>query len=139
MLATQFTIQGNQENKKGNPIPYHRTTQGSFWNKSSKRYKAWKEYVREQYAQAHKSGSLPEVKPTLKDGPEPIKGKVKGTVQVHIYFAGENHADPDNIVKGINDALFENDKHVDVVTTHQCHEKVGKVEVNIVAYGEQKA
>lgn len=42
----EFTLVGNQVDKDGNPIPYHRTTQASFWNKDSKRYNAWKKFTK---------------------------------------------------------------------------------------------
>jgi Holliday junction resolvase RusA-like endonuclease len=117
-----FVITGNQEDRAGNPIPYHRTTQGSFWNKTSKRYNAWKQFVCSEYW-------LQTVKKLSNE--KPYGKEVKGRIEVKISFRGENHADPDNIVKGILDALFENDKHIDVVTSHTCKNSHGSVEVSI--------
>lgn len=117
-----FTITGNQEDKAGNPIPYNRTTQGSYWNKSSKRYQAWKDFVRLQFWL--QAGAFDE-------STKPYGKEAKGRLEAKISFKGENHADPDNIVKGILDALFENDKHIDVSTSHTCKNPQGSVEVTI--------
>ena len=38
-----------EEDEKGNPLGYHRTTQKSKWNDASQRYEAWKEYVRSAF------------------------------------------------------------------------------------------
>lgn len=107
-----FTIYGSQESLDANPIPYHRTTQGSFWNKGSKRYAAWKQYVRLAAGKC-------------------FEGTPRGEVRTEIYFGKENHADSDNIIKGILDALFENDKEMDVFTIHTCCNKEPKVVVTI--------
>jgi len=118
----EFTLVGNQSDKAGNPIPYHRTTQASFWNKDSKRYNAWKQFVRQEYwLQTAKKIS----------GHKPFNKAFKGKVEVYIEFKNESHADPDNIAKGILDALFENDKHVDITTSHTCKNKAGKVIIKI--------
>jgi hypothetical protein len=118
-----FTILGNQEDKTGNPIPYHRQTQrSSFFNKSAKRYQAWKDHVRSEFW-LQTAKKLKADKPYGKD--------VKGRLEAKISFRGENHADPDNIVKGILDALFENDKHIDVTTSHTCKNPQGSVTVTI--------
>lgn len=99
-----FTIYGNQEDpNSGNPIPYHRTTQGSYWNKGAKRYKAWKDYVVKEFCKSQK----------IKDtGNKPITIKEKVYVDIVIYYKDRTHADSDNVAKGINDALFVNDKNV---------------------------
>lgn len=122
MRICHFTLEGNQENIVGNPIPYHRTTQKSFWDKASKRYKAWKDFVCQQYW-LQVMNCLKNEKPFGKD--------FSGRVEVFISFSLENHADPDNVGKGIIDSLFKNDKHVNLTTNFSCHNPVGLVEVFI--------
>lgn len=115
----EFTLVGNQEEKTGNPIPYHRQTQrSSFYNPSARRYHAWKDFIRQEYwlQTANKISSQ-----------KPFNSVFRGKVEFTIDFKSENHADPDNIAKGILDALFENDKHVDIATSHTCNNKQGKV------------
>jgi len=106
MGVMKFIIYGNQENPKGNPIGYHRTTQGSYWNPGSKRYKAWKDHVTKSF------GDTFEI---LRDGPgKPITLKKDEKVYLNtmIYYANNARPDPDNVQKGIADALFVNDKNV---------------------------
>jgi len=101
----KFTIYGNQENPKGNPLGYHRTTQGSYWNESSKRYYNWKIYVAEAYCEA--------TSVQCHMGEKPIKsGKEKIYLHTKIFFANDSRSDPDNVQKGIADSLFKNDKYV---------------------------
>lgn len=100
-MRYELEIIGNQEDpKNGNPIPYERMTQRGKWkNRRAQRYLAWKKYVQECWLE--KYGRF------LKyDGSESIR------LDVTCLFRGENHGDPDNIYKGIADALFANDKHV---------------------------
>ncbi len=128
-MTIKFSVLGNQENPKGNPVPYHRATQGSKWNPAHKRYLAWKDYVRAEYRKA--SRGLPFSYHTEDVGMHPILGEVHGRVSIFTRFGPETHADPDNIVKGILDALFNNDKHIDVTTSHTCGNPQPKVEVSI--------
>jgi len=97
----ELTIRGNQEDPKyGNPIPYCRMTQRSkFKSKTAKRYLAWKEYVQECWLEAFGKGSN-----------FPSGGCYR--LNVDCYFRSENHGDPENVRKGIQDALFADDKHV---------------------------
>lgn len=130
-MEIYFEIIGNQENEKGNPIGYHRTTQGSYWNKGSKRYFAWKQYVVEAYLkvlpkdEADRFRLAREVDKKLK----PISEK-KAFIEMNITYGSRIHADQDNIFKGIADALFINDKEVDGMFRHK-YGASGKVEVRI--------
>lgn len=129
-MSIQFTIYGNQENPvNGNPIPYTRTTQGSSWNERSQRYNAWKSYVVSRYLDTISHLEKPISKedygdPNSDKDRKPIK-LTRGRVSITIFFSNEQHPDPDNTVKGILDALFQSDKHIDVETTHYC--KVNKL------------
>jgi len=121
MTVYELEIEGNQDDCEGNPIPYHRTTQRGTWDKAARRYAAWKEFVQFKFAKEYGVADLG----------KPIQGSPRGKIHVGITFKGENHGDPDNIVKGILDALFKNDKEMDVETTHRCAEKRGSVKVRI--------
>ena len=95
-LDRRFTIYGNQENIKGNPIPYFRQTQASSrFNKNARRYHAWKDYVR-------KAANISDKLVT--------EGKL--TMDIKVYFKDKTHGDSDNIFKGIADAMFKNDKYL---------------------------
>ena len=100
-LELRFLVPGNQENPEGNPIPYHRMTQRSKWTKAAQRYLAYKNYV---------------VRHALEAGLKIDKLTRNGCYQLDVIclFHSENHGDPENIRKGIQDALFQvaGDKHV---------------------------
>lgn len=125
-MTVKFTIIGNQENKKANPIPYHRATQGSKWNPAHRRYMEFKDYVASEFLKSADpfGGRMPGLR-------KPIGGTRRGSVTASISFGPETHADSDNVIKGILDALFENDKEIDVHTSHSCGHEQPKVEVAI--------
>lgn len=109
MLFT-FTIPGNQEDPKGNPIPYFRQTQKSKFSPEAQRYHAWQDYVVGQY--------LKQVPIEIRRALESNKRQPIGLfdrlamVDVFIEWANGKHADGDNVFKGILDSLFVNDKNV---------------------------
>lgn len=96
----------------GNPVPYLRMTQGQvklmhipdhklsidYLKKKDRirRYFEWKRWVR-NISLNHEF---------------PRKPTKKIYLNVMIYFSNKKHADPENIRKGIQDALFDNDKLV---------------------------
>lgn len=123
-----FIISGNQENPDGNPIPYHRTTRGSYWNEGSKRYAAWKEYVVAASGLEYQFNR----KKMKMENPIVIPLGYKATMGLKMFFANESHADPDNIYKGIADALFFNDKKLSGSTDFDmANDKKGRVYVRI--------
>lgn len=126
----KFTVYGNQENPKGNPIGYHRTTQGSYWNKGSKRYNAWKEYVTACYERSVPS----QVRLAASLGQKPIDlGKGKAYLHTMIYYANNTRPDPDNVQKGIADALFVNDKNVAGSYDFTLDKENPRIEIEITA------
>jgi hypothetical protein len=127
-MTIKFSVIGNQEDMKGNPIPYHRATQGSKWNPAHQRYLKWKDYVTAAFRNAAPTSPFCVFDNLV---PHPVLGNPHGSVHVSICFGSENHADPDNIVKGILDALFKNDKEIDVHTSHTCGNSDPKVDVSI--------
>jgi len=87
-----------------NPIPYKRSTQASTWTPEYKKYTAWKQFLQEAFIRRYpQKGWLPKTKPITSEGP--------WFCSVRITFKGHNHGDPDNILKGVNDSLFCNDKY----------------------------
>ena len=105
-----LVIHGNHENPQGNPIPYERMTQrGKFVRHDAQRYLAWVKFVQLQWQLQVK---------------EPLPAVKNGSYRIDVLccFKGEAHADPDNIFKGLVDAICKNcgDKHVagSVTFTH---------------------
>lgn len=136
MKTIRFTVYGNQEDPRaGNPIPYTRTTQGQKWSPRYQRYTAWKTYVVAAYLDAaFPNTRIP--RDAFGDAHDllekkPIKSKVRARINANIHFGKENHCDPDNVVKGLCDALFIDDKHVDVHTDHDCKNAQPHIEIEI--------
>jgi len=94
-----LVIMGNHDTSHGNPIPYERMTQKTKWLARNKRYFRWKQYILQCWLE--KYHRYPDFAPgdTYR-------------LDVICYFKGENHADPENVRKGVQDALFSNDKHI---------------------------
>lgn len=139
-MEIQFTIKGNQENSEENPIPYKRSTQNMQWRKDVKRYEAWKKHVRDSLiAWDFKDKSL--LRAILNNQwsfgkPLVLEENKKAMMSIIIYWAKENHGDPDNIWKGIADALFVNDKNVDgSFASSIAGDGKGRVDITILFYG----
>lgn len=144
-MEINFVIEGNQENPTGNPIPYHRATQGSYWNAGNRRYHAWKDYVVQCFEKAT-GGSINTLgRPTDREAidelirtgrpPKPINLEKKcARMDIRIEWANGAHADGDNIFKGILDALFVNDKGVTAGSfeSKKSADGVGKVFIKII-------
>jgi Endodeoxyribonuclease RusA len=104
-MQYELTIAGNHVDPKGNPIPYYRMTQASKWeDPAAKRYLAWKKYVQQCWLE--------------KFHRYPQFGAGRYRLDVTCYFTttknGGNcsHGDPENVRKGVQDALFAQDQHV---------------------------
>jgi len=103
LAKIKLVIPGNFESLRGNPIPYVRMTQRSkFVSRQARRYLMWKKYVQ--------AAALTQARPKFLN--HLVDGAKKTWVDCMIYFADGRHGDPDNIRKGILDALFEDDRHV---------------------------
>lgn len=143
MQIIEFVITGNQENPKGNPIPYTRVTQGTKWTDKALRYGAWKDHVVQQFERAAKASGFPldlddqqAVREMIRTGrpTKPIRlEKSTARMDIRIEWANEAHADADNIFKGILDALFVNDKNVTAGSfeSKKSADGVGKVFIKI--------
>jgi hypothetical protein len=86
----------------GNAVPYTRMTQAEARMRTYRkvvRYLDWKRKI--------VISSTPYVLSHYHPAP-----KEKVYVYVHIYFRDKRHGDPDNVYKGIVDALYTQDKYV---------------------------
>ena len=136
MKNIKFTIKGNQEDKDGNPIPYHRVTRNTLWTARAVRYSEWKSYVAKQLHDHYKT--LPKTRQAVlkelfdfsKD--KPInKTNRKIAVMIKIVYKSKTHGDSDNIFKGIADSIFQDDKYV-IGSFDFSYGKVGQVDVEII-------
>lgn len=127
----EFVVEGNQEDPTGNPIGYHRTTQGSYWNEGSKRYAAWKYYVVKIYSMNFESSLS--MKAQLAGKPIELKKGQKAYLHTYTHYANNARPDPDNVQKGIADALFIDDKNVAGSYDFEISkERKGKVLIKII-------
>lgn len=134
-MIIRFTIHGNQKNVIGNPVPYKRLIRGSF-RRGDSDYQEWQEYVRACFyrtaqlilSEEEKDTPEPEVLIEYDDATSRIVGirepggntdekpiDVKShlmQLDLTIAFKNAAHGDPDNIFKGIADALFVQDKNL---------------------------
>ena len=130
----RFVIRGNQENPDGNPVPYVRSTQRGQFKPTVMRYNMWKHHVIKVFYDSHpryfpRVGGAPVYSGKIFNSSKNLKFKVG----LFIHWGSDNHADPDNIYKGIVDALFKNDKHVAIkeVDYDYSPDKKGSVEIVI--------
>lgn len=128
-----FVINGNQEDLHGNPVPYVRVVKRALWLPEAKRYNGWKSFVRRIFYKSYPEYVMRAGNTFLTDlQPFTTKISEKARMDIRIYFMNGIHGDPDNIFKGIADALFKNDKFLDgSFETHHSTDGKGRVEIDI--------
>lgn len=142
MTTLTFTINGNQKDSVGNAIPYKRTLSGKF-RKGDIDYMEWKEYVRSELDRAAvwhaKTGEVFKYKAlySRESMPYPEFQEMEtGRAQVHIkiFWRDGKHGDGDNVLKGVMDALFKDDKGVwaGSFESKRAENKLGHVEVTLI-------
>lgn len=129
----KFTIVGTHDSPDANPIPYKRLTQKMKYTSRGVEYEHWKAHVVKAFLDSlDRQAQQPYIRNLqLKRKPIALQPNQKARLTVHIRFKDEKHGDPDNVAKGINDALFIDDKHVDITTHHECRCKYGEADVTI--------
>lgn len=136
-IATySFTVIGNQENATGNPIPYLRMTQKSLWTNKAKRYLAFKDYIVTALLTATPEHRARFDRAIVTEG-KPItleKNQIAFTDVVMHWAPKGLHADPDNIVKAVNDALFNEDRNVYPRTQPGAPLGHGQIDITISVY-----
>jgi len=133
MKKIQFTIKGNPEDIYGNPVSYVRVVGRALWLPGAKRYHAWKSYVRRCFYKGYPEFVMCDGKKILLDD-QPLTTAVssRARMDIKIFWMNGQHADPDNIFKGVADALFKNDKFLDGgFESRNSMDGKGKVEVTI--------
>ena len=119
----KFTIQGNHEDINGNALPYTRTTQRAKYSAKYARYTHWKHYVQQCF----------ETYTAIACNPyQLLEVPVKAYLHSRIYFANKKHADPDNVQKGIEDALFKDDKYVAGTYDFEYSKENPRVECSLI-------
>lgn len=128
-----FVVKGNQDDWHGNPIPYTRVVKRALWLPEAKRYNAWKSYARRSFYGEYPA-YLMRAGNTLLTDLQPFKtsSSSKARMDVRIFWMNGIHGDPDNIFKGLADALFKNDKFLDgSFESNYSPDGKGRVEIDI--------
>ncbi|HDZ4931876.1 TPA: hypothetical protein RTF98_001296 [Campylobacter jejuni] len=87
---------------KDNPIPYKRTTQrAKFVSKDYLKYLEFKKHLQMEFLRQNKVQCF-----------KAFDEKKFYSIELKIGFKNKKHGDCDNILKGVLDALFKNDKNV---------------------------
>ncbi len=106
----EFEIRGNHNNPRGNPVPYTRTLSHA-WRNDATRYKQWLRHVLNSFLSNYSKGK--EVRNIYTHGKPLVLGPDEmAQMDITIFWKNKRHGDPDNIFKGIADALFYDDREV---------------------------
>jgi Holliday junction resolvase RusA-like endonuclease len=141
-MKIEFEIKGNHEDPEGNPVPYVRSTKNALWRKDGRRYFEWKNHVLKSYEREHRIYGITvnlsdkeNIKNKLKLIKKPFQIKRKARMDIKILWKNRQHGDPDNIWKGIADALFVDDKNLDgSFESAVAPDGKGRVQVKIEVY-----
>lgn len=128
MIQIDFTVRGNHEDPEGNPVPYQRMLNHS-WTKAASRYRDWQEYVRAEFLRSKKeavkvSAGVPVA---LTSGYVAIPRGWEADVELAVVWANGRHGDLDNVLKGVLDALFAQDKEVSRIEATAAKGKKGRI------------
>jgi hypothetical protein len=144
MKTISFTIEGNHKGA-GNAIPKLKMTQGQQWMPKAREYTAWKSFVVSRLFSA-----LDEAKDfdtynicsanQVRYGKPIALGKDECAIlTIGFLWADAKHGDPENCLGSIADAIFWNDKNVDVATSSYFDsKKQGHIKINILIFENHK-
>lgn len=130
-----FTITGNADDPKGNPLPKLKMTGRQHWTPGARRYVRWKRHVVvsfiEALAKLDQSLARDAARNYAAVGRPLVLGGRHARMDIVITWNGGVHGDPENIFGSIADSLFHNDKFLSGSFTYRDESGPGQVEVNI--------
>lgn len=92
-------------------------------------YVLWKEHVVRSFLQAYQDDQLYRRNVVLYTKPITLGPTECALMLVRLFWANKAHGDPENVFGSIADALFKNDKELDVIALSQmtdCQNDLGK-------------
>ncbi len=139
MKTLSFTIIGNHKDAKGNPVPKLKMTGKQHWTPKAKEYVKWKAYVVSSFFGSPDAARLRFSASLVGCGkPITLEPKEHAFMSLNISWAGGVHGDPENIFGSIADALFHNDKNLDVRTmSWMSPTKSGRVSATIYLFEDE--
>lgn len=138
-----FTIKGNPKDPKGNPMPKVKLTGNQHWLPRAQEYQKWKEHV--VFALLDSLENNLELQRICEhsivkwDHPIALGPLEHAYMFLRIYWGNLHHGDPENVFGSIADALFFNDKNLDVETVSSLSPyREGLVEAMIVVFESEE-
>jgi hypothetical protein len=115
-MQIYFEIVGTAEYQ--NPLPKLKMTGNQSWTKQAKRYVAYRHHVQALFLKSLSTSDSAFNRSCVQNialGYRPIVlEKTRAKLEIFFLWKGETHADPENALGAIADALFDDDKHVEV-------------------------
>jgi Holliday junction resolvase RusA-like endonuclease len=142
-IVSIFSIRGNHRDPEANPVPCPRTTHQGRFTKKAKEYMLWRDYVQSLFAgsldhlhaKISTSKAVKDIFLRIKAEQKPIAEYSKAHVKLTIHFVNKKgkypHPDCDNVLKGILDALFEDDNRVAFSVDFTENNKRGSIDVEV--------
>lgn len=112
----EFTIVGGGYDPMANPMPKVKYTKRQQWLERVQNYVMWKEHVVEcclNELEENHPDLFDEAEQLVAAGDKPLTtDKQPMRMDIHIYWRGQAHADPENVFGSIADAIFKQDKYL---------------------------
>lgn len=137
MRTYRFTIKGNHKSQTGNPMPKLKMTGKQHWTPRAQEYAKWKDHVVGSFFDSIRTAvapaqSIADMQRLYANNlarygkPFVLNAIEHAFMSLRIYWSNKAHGDPENIFGSIADALFVNDKNVDVfVLSSKSATKIG--------------
>lgn len=116
MKRISFKILGNHKSKTGNAVPKLKMTGKQHWTPKAQEYVQWKAHVVRALIDTKGDPDF-SYTTNLRAFGKPINTGANNyaLMYIRVYWSNKVHGDPENIFGSIADALFVNDKQLDVV------------------------
>lgn len=139
MKKISFTIYGNHKSTTGNAVPKLKMVRNQQWTAKAQEYVKWKNYVVSLFLykildKSYDNNYARYKKPIILNLVE------HALLICNFYWSNKTHGDAENCIGSIADALFKDDKRVDVFTISQMSnikqngKPKGKVDVSIFLF-----
>ncbi len=137
MRTISFSILGNHKDPKGNPVPKLKMTGRQHWTPKAREYVLWKQHVVSSLLDMPGSDEhLFAASVAIGKKPIVLANGEHALMRLRIKWKDNTHGDPENIFGSIADALFENDKNLDIGTV-SVKAKEGRVGVTIYIFEDE--
>ncbi len=137
MRTLSFTIIGNHKDPKGNPVPKLKMTGRQHWTPKAKEYVLWKQHVQQAFINSMSQAGRDMMEKDFYPGkPIRLANGEHALMRLRIKWKDNTHGDPENIFGSVADALFENDKNLDIGTV-SVKAKEGRIGVTIYIFEDE--